>query len=96
MDAALGPTQAAASTVDSAAGALSDVHRTMLDFERKWWRQAGAKEQAIRDTFAISPTRYYQTLNALLDLPGAVSYDAALVHRLQRLRTSAIRGRRTG
>ena len=50
--------------------------RAMLDFERQWWRQAGAKEQAIRDTFAMSPTRYYQTLNALLDLPGALSYDA--------------------
>jgi Protein of unknown function (DUF3263) len=68
----------------------------MLDFERRWWRQPGAKEQAIRDTFAMSPTRYYQTLNALLDLPAAASHDAGLVHRLQRLRASAVRGRRLG
>jgi hypothetical protein len=74
--------------------ALSDVQRAILDFERQWWRQPGAKEQAIRDTFAMSPTRYYQTLNALLDLPGALSYDAALIHRLQRLRNPS-RGRRT-
>ena len=73
---------------------LSDVQRAILDFERQWWRQPGAKEQAIRDTFAMSPTRYYQTLNALLDLPGALSYDAALIHRLQRLRNPS-RGRRT-
>ena len=65
---------------------LSDAQRAILDFERQWWRQPGAKEQAIRDTFAMSPTRYYQTLNALLDLPGALSYDAPLIHRLQRLR----------
>jgi hypothetical protein len=74
--------------------ALSDQQRAMLEFERRWWRQPGAKEQAIRDTFEMSPTRYYQTLNALLDLPEALTYDAALVHRLQRIRTSAVRGRR--
>jgi hypothetical protein len=73
--------------------ALSDVQRAILDFERQWWRQPGAKEQAIRDTFSMSPTRYYQTLNALLDLPGALSYDAPLIHRLQRLRNPN-RGRR--
>jgi hypothetical protein len=73
---------------------LSDVQRAILDFERQWWRQPGAKEQAIRDTFSMSPTRYYQTLNALLDLPGALSYDASLIHRLQRLRNPS-RGRRT-
>ena len=73
---------------------LSDVQRAILDFERQWWRPPGAKAQAIRDTFAMSPTRYYQTLNALLDLPGALSYDAPLIHRLQRLRSPG-RGRRT-
>jgi hypothetical protein len=80
--------------VDKAAAGLTDTQRAMLDFERRWWRQPGAKEQAIRDTFAMTPTRYYQSLNALLDLPGALSYDAALIHRLQRLRGAATRGRR--
>jgi hypothetical protein len=96
VDAALGPVPESSSTVDLSTGTLSDVHRAMLDFERRWWRQPGAKEQAIRDSFAMSPTRYYQTLNALLDLPAAVSHDAGLVHRLQRLRASAVRGRRLG
>jgi hypothetical protein len=61
----------------------------MLDFERQWWRRSGAKEQAIRDTFGMTPARYYQALNRLLDLPAAMRYDAALVHRLQRLRDTA-------
>jgi hypothetical protein len=74
--------------------ALTEPQRAMLEFERQWWRQPGAKEQAIRDTFGVPPTRYYQNLNALLDLPAALSYDAALVHRLLRLRSSATRGRR--
>ena len=71
--------------------ALTDGQRAILDFERRWWQQAGAKEQAIRDSFEISPTRYYQALNALLDLPAALSYDPPLVHRLQRMRASSLR-----
>jgi hypothetical protein len=71
--------------------ALTDDQRAILDFERQWWQQAGAKEQAIRDSFEMSPTRYYQTLNALLDPPAALTYDPPLVHRLQRVRASSIR-----
>jgi Protein of unknown function (DUF3263) len=67
---------------------LAEHQRAILDFERQWWRQQGAKEQAIRDNFEMSPTRYYQTLNALIDLPPG------LVNRLQRLRAAAARGRR--
>jgi hypothetical protein len=73
---------------------LSERQRAILDFERQWWRQPGAKEQAIRDTFEMSPTRYYQALNAVLDHPQALQYDAPLVNRLQRLRASSPRGRR--
>jgi hypothetical protein len=74
--------------------ALTEPQRAMLDFERRWWRQGGAKEQAIRDTFGLTPTRYYQTLNGVLDLPAAMSYDPTLVHRLLRLRTEGGRARR--
>jgi uncharacterized protein DUF3263 len=73
--------------------ALTDAQRAILEFERTWWKRPGAKEQAIRDHFEISPTRYYQALNALLELPQALTYDAALVNRLQRLRSSALRTR---
>src|SRR5215467_10716521 len=73
---------------------LSEHQRAILDFERQWWRQPGAKEQAIRDNFEMSPTRYYQALNGLLDLPQALNYDATLVNRLLRLRGGATRARR--
>jgi hypothetical protein len=73
---------------------LTDNQRAILDFERRWWRQPGAKEQAIRENFKISPTRYYQTLNGILDLPEALGYDPVLVHRLLRLRACSPRGRR--
>jgi len=85
----------AAAPADPAA-ALSERERQILDFERQWWRHAGAKEQAIRDRFAISSTRYYQAVNALLDNPAALAYDPVLVRRLRRLRATRARARTGG
>jgi hypothetical protein len=82
--------------IESDVPTLSEHQRAILDFERQWWRKAGAKEQAIRDNFEVSPTRYYQMLNALLDHPQAVQYDPTLVNRLQRLRSDSVRTRRLG
>ncbi|HVF52064.1 MAG TPA: DUF3263 domain-containing protein [Actinomycetota bacterium] len=59
----------------------------ILDFERSWWKHAGAKEQAIRERFDMSATRYYQLLNELLEKPESMAYDPILVKRLVRLRT---------
>jgi Protein of unknown function (DUF3263) len=78
------------------AAALTERERLILDFERQWWRHAGAKEQAIRDRFAISSTRYYQAVNALLDNPAALAYDPVLVRRLRRLRATRARARTGG
>jgi hypothetical protein len=75
--------------------ALTDRDREMLAFERQWWRHAGSKEQAIKERFGMSPTRYYQILNALLDVPAALAFDPLVVGRLQRLRATR-RGLRTG
>jgi uncharacterized protein DUF3263 len=72
---------------------LSDRDRQILTFERQWWKYAGAKEQAIRDQFAMSATRYYQVLNALIDRTSALSFDPLLVKRLRRLRSSRQRAR---
>ena len=78
---------------DAVEDALTDRERAVLDFENQWWRHAGAKEQAIRDAFNLSPTRYYQLVNALLDRPAALAYDPVLVKRLRRLRASRSRRR---
>ncbi|MCB0907061.1 MAG: DUF3263 domain-containing protein, partial [Nocardioidaceae bacterium] len=43
---------------------LSDRDREILEFERQWWKYAGAKETAVREKFDMSSTRYYQVLNA--------------------------------
>ncbi len=67
---------------------LSERDEQMLDLERQWWKYAGAKEQAIRDTFDLSATHYYQVLNALIDTEAALAHDPMLVKRLRRLRES--------
>lgn len=75
------------------ANGLSDRDAEVLGFERQWWKYAGAKEQAIRDRFDMSSTRYYQLLNALIDQPAALEYDPLLVKRLRRLRSTRQRAR---
>lgn len=65
---------------------LTDIERAMLDFEGERWKYAGAKEAAVRETFELSSTVYYQRLNALLSRPEALAYAPMTVKRLVRLR----------
>ena len=65
----------------------------ILAFERQWWKYAGAKEEAIKELFAMSATRYYQVLNTLVDRPEALAADPMLVKRLRRLRASRQKAR---
>lgn len=72
---------------------VSERDLQILEFERQWWKYSGAKEQAIRDLFDLSPTRYYQVLNHLIDSPAALTADPMLVKRLRRLRETRQRAR---
>jgi len=77
----------------AAAESLSQRDREILALERLWWQYAGAKEQAIREKFDMSATRYYQVLNALIDREDALAFDPLLVKRLRRLRAGRQRSR---
>ena len=83
----------AASPSEARDPALSERDREILDFERQWWKYAGAKETAVREKFDMSATRYYQVLNALIDRPEALEADPLLVRRLRRLRAARQRQR---
>lgn len=72
---------------------LEERGQAILDFEREWWKYAGAKEQAIREAFDLSPTRYYQLLNRIIDDEEALAYDPMLVKRLRRMRAARQRQR---
>ena len=71
---------------EEADSGLPERDRRILEFERQWWRHAGAKEEAIRSQFSLPAARYYQLLNAVIDTPDAVRHDPMLVRRLQRAR----------
>jgi hypothetical protein len=72
---------------------LARREHEILAFEAQWWKYAGAKEQAIRELFDMSATRYYQVLNALIDRPEALVEDPLLVRRLRRMRAERQRVR---
>ena len=71
---------------------LSDKDVAVLDFESRAPRSLGAKEEAIRTELGLTPARYYQRLNVLLDSAEALEARPQLVRRLQRLRDAHVAG----
>ena len=65
---------------------LSELEIKILEFERTWWRHAGAKESSIKELFNLTPPAYYQMLNNLIDRPAALMAQPLLVKRLLSLR----------
>ena len=72
---------------------LTDLETRILEFERNWWRFAGAKETAIKDLFDLTAPRYYQLLNDLIDRDDALEASPMLVKRLRRLREARMAAR---
>lgn len=72
---------------------LSPRDQEILAFEHRWWKYAGAKEQAVKELFDLSPTRYYQILNQLIDSDDALAHDPMLIKRLRRQRANRQRTR---
>lgn len=72
---------------------LSEVEAGILDFEASWWAADKEKDAEIHARFGITPPRYYQILNQLLDRREALEYQPLLVKRLIRLRSTRQRNR---
>ncbi|MFE9424378.1 DUF3263 domain-containing protein [Kitasatospora sp. NPDC006697] len=73
--------------------ALGERDAALLDFEYRHWPKSttaapGPKEAAIRAELGISPTRYYQLLNGLLDSEAALARHPVMVNRLRAVRES--------
>lgn len=92
MDGAMARAEQSLDDAELPAG-LTRREYDILAFERQWWKYAGAKEEAIKELFDMSATRYYQVLNALVDRPEALAADPMLVKRLRRLRASRQKAR---
>ena len=78
MDGAIARTERSGDDSELADGLTRREH-DILGFERQWWKFAGSKEDAIKELFSMSATRYYQVLNALVDRPEALAADPMLV-----------------
>ncbi|MGW2461863.1 DUF3263 domain-containing protein [Streptomyces argyrophyllae] len=65
---------------------LGTREKAVLALERRAFPGPGAKERAIREELDLSPVRYYQLLNALLDDERALAHDPVTVNRLRRIR----------
>ncbi|GHA17225.1 hypothetical protein GCM10010345_22300 [Streptomyces canarius] len=65
---------------------LGTREKAILALERRAFPGPGAKERAIREELDLSPVRYYQLLNALLDDERALAHDPVTVNRLRRIR----------
>lgn len=74
---------------------LTDHDKQLLAFAGGWWKYPGARDNAIRQQFGMTPTRYYQALNTLLDRPAAYEHDPMLIKRLRRLRDQRRAGTRS-
>jgi hypothetical protein len=70
--------------------ALSDLEVRILDFERQWWRYAGAKDVGIKEQFGLSTREYYELLNNLIDRDDALTASPLLIKRLRRLREARL------
>jgi len=69
---------------------LSDLEVRILEFERQWWRYAGAKDVGIKQEFSLSAREYYELLNNLIDRQDALATAPLLIKRLRRLRESRL------
>ena len=63
---------------------LTERDMAIIDFERSAWKSSETQHQSIRQAFSISPARYYQLRDSLLDKPEALQFDPLVIKRLQR------------
>jgi hypothetical protein len=78
---------------ETAGSTLTELESRILEFERNWWRFAGAKESAIKEQLDLTAPRYYQLLNDLIDREDALEASPMLVKRLRRLREARMQAR---
>lgn len=73
---------------------MNELQAKILTFEKRWYKAQSAKEADVTDEFGLSPVRYYQLLDRLLDDPEALAAEPILVKRLRRIRSSRVQARR--
>ncbi|TQJ60494.1 uncharacterized protein DUF3263 [Arthrobacter sp. SLBN-83] len=65
---------------------LTDIQKNMIDLAGETFKYAGSLEDQARQCFGLTPTRYWQEVNRLIQTPAAHQYRPALVQRLTQRR----------
>lgn len=66
----------------------------LLDIAARHYVYAGARDQAILEETGLSPTRFWQRVNVLIDDPATCQAHPVVTGRLRRQRAARMRGRR--
>lgn len=65
---------------------LTDTQKSMLDLAGQTFKYAGSLENQARERFGLTPTRYWQEVNRLIQTPAAHQHAPALTNRLNQRR----------
>jgi hypothetical protein len=65
---------------------LTDTQKAMLDLAGQSFKYAGSLEDQAKQQFGLTPTRYWQEVNRLIQTQHALAYRPALVQRLSQRR----------
>ena len=65
------------------AGETRDLAAALLDIARRFPRQSGEKDEAIRRELGMTPSRFHMLLNRVIETDDANRLDPALCRRLR-------------
>lgn len=65
---------------------LSERDVLVLQIMKRHPRSEGLRVRAAQELLGLTPTRFHQLLNAIIDTEAALAHDPLLVNRLRRIR----------
>jgi hypothetical protein len=70
---------------------LTDTQKAMLDVAARTYKYAGSVDVIAKERFGLSPTRFWQEINRLIQTEVAVAYRPEAVRRLNQRRRPQVR-----
>lgn len=70
---------------------LTDTQKSMLDLASEKFKYAGSLDSAAMERFGMTPTRFWQEINVLIQTEAAVAYRPPTVAQLKTRRRSMVR-----
>lgn len=70
---------------------LTDIQKAMLDVAAQTYKYAGSVDVIAKERFGLSPTRFWQEINRLIQTEAAYAYRPEAVRRLNQRRRPQVR-----